>query len=272
MITGFLPPTKGEVLVGGVNMLEDPLRAKRLIGYMPENAALYPEMRVHEYLNFRGRLSNVPAADLQGNIREAMEECFIADVEEAVIGTLSKGYRQRVALAGTLVHKPPILILDEPTIGMDPMQIVKIRELIRSLGKDRTVFLSTHILPEAEAISDRVLVIDHGRILAQDSPDNLRTVLRGRGTYELVVKGSPAWTREMFAGVPGFAEIAETARTEREVHLHIEGEKDHDLREALFTACVKAGLVLLELKERTLSMEDIFLRLTTEEDHVKEAV
>jgi len=272
MITGFLPPTKGEVLVGGVNMLEDPLRAKRLIGYMPENAALYPEMRVHEYLNFRGRLNNVAAADLQGNIRAAMEECFITDVEEAVIGTLSKGYRQRVALAGTLVHKPHILILDEPTIGMDPMQIVKIRELIRSLGKDRTVFLSTHILPEAEAISDRVLVIDRGRILAQDSPDNLRTVLRGRGTYELVVKVEPAWTREMFAGVPGLEEIAETARTEREVHLHIEGEKDHDLREALFTACVKAGLVLLELKERTLSMEDIFLRLTTEEDHAKEAV
>jgi len=272
MITGFLPPTKGEVLVGGVNMLEDPLSAKRLIGYMPENAALYPEMRVHEYLNFRGRLSNVPTADLRGNIHAAMEECFIADVEDAVIGTLSKGYKQRVALAGTLVHKPRILILDEPTIGMDPMQIVKIRELIRALGKDRTVFLSTHILPEAEAISDRVLVIDHGRILAQDSPDNLRTVLRGRGTYELVVKVEPAWTREMFAGVPGFAEIVETARTEREVHLRIEGEKDHDLREALFTACVRAGLILLELKERTLSMEDIFLRLTTEEDHVKEAV
>jgi ABC-2 type transport system ATP-binding protein len=252
--------------------MEAPLRAKRLIGYMPENAALYPEMRVQEYLAFRGRLNNVPASELKGNIRLAMEECFITDVEEAIIGTLSKGYKQRVALAGTLVHKPRILVLDEPTIGMDPMQIVKIRELIRTLGKERTVLLSTHILPEAEAISDRVLVIDHGRILAQDSPDNLRTILKGRGTFELTVKTQPTWTSEMFAPVPGLVSIEETGRTEREVRLRVEGEKDHDLREDLFTACVKAGLVLLEMKERTLSMEDIFLRLTTEEEHVKEAV
>ena len=272
MMTGFLPPTAGEVVIGGIDMRRDPLKAKRLIGYMPENAALYPEMRVWEYLQFRGALAGVSRAELKKAVPQVLEECFIADVADTVIGTLSKGYRQRTALAGTLVHHPKVIILDEPTIGMDPAQIVKIRELIRGLGKERTVLLSTHILPEAEAVSDRVLVIDHGRILAQDSPANLRSALKGRNTYLVTLKAAVKAVPETFAGVAGLLETAETKRTEAEVTLRLEGEKDRDLRETLFTHCVREGLTLLELREDTLSMEDIFLRLTTEEDHSKEAV
>ncbi len=272
MMTGFLPPTSGEVLIGGVPMHRDPLKAKRLIGYMPENAALYPEMRVAEYLRFRAMLAGGGRAELRKAVPQVLEECFIGDVAETVIGSLSKGYRQRVALAGALVHRPKVIILDEPTIGMDPAQIVKIRELIRGLGRERTVLLSTHILPEAEAVSDRVLVIDHGRILAQDSPANLRAALKGRNTYLVTLKAGPKAVAETFAGVPGMLQAAETRRTESEVSLRLEAEKERDLREPLFTLCVREGLTLLELREDTLSMEDIFLRLTTEDETTKEAV
>jgi len=272
MMTGFLPPTSGEVLIGGIDMRRDPLRAKHLIGYMPENAALYPEMRVSEYLHFRGALAGIAGSALKTAVPQVLEECFIADMADAVIGTLSKGYRQRTALAGALVHRPRVIILDEPTIGMDPAQIVKIRELIRGLGKIRTVLLSTHILPEAEAVSDRVLVIDHGRILAQDTPANLRSALKGRNIYLVTLKAGPKAIPETFAALPGLIETVETKRSELEVTLRLEGEKDRDLRETLFTHCVREGLTLLELREDTLSMEDIFLRLTTEDETSKEAV
>jgi len=272
MMTGFLPPTAGEVWIGGIGMQGDPLKAKRLIGYMPENAALYPEMRVSEYLRFRGMLAGGGRAELHKAVPQVMEECFIADVADAVIGTLSKGYRQRTALAGALVHRPKVIILDEPTIGMDPAQIVKIRELIRGLGRERTVLLSTHILPEAEAVSDRVIVIDHGRILAQDTPANLRSALKGRNTYLVTLKAGPKAVPGAFDGVAGLLEAVETKRTDAEVAFRLEGEKDRDLREALFARCVGEGLTLLELREDTLSMEDIFLRLTTEDVTSKEAV
>jgi ABC-2 type transport system ATP-binding protein len=272
MMTGFLPPTAGEVLIGGIDMRRDAVKAKRLIGYMPENGALYPEMRVSEYLHFRGALAGMGRAELKRAVPQALEECFIGEVAESVIGTLSKGYRQRTALAGTLVHRPKVIILDEPTIGMDPAQIVKIRELIKGLGRERTVLLSTHILPEAEAVSDRVMVIDHGRILAQDSPANLRSALKGRNTYLLTLKAGPKASPAAFTGVEGLLETVETRRTEAEVAFRLEGEKDRDLRETLFALCVRQGLVLLELREDTLSMEDIFLRLTTEDVASKEAV
>src|SRR5450756_642925 len=167
VLTGFLTPTEGQVLVAGRDVVREPLRARAAIGYLPENVALYPEMRVREYLRYRSDVEGVPGRERAAGVQDVIERCLLAEVADRVVGTLSKGYRQRVALAGALVHRPPILILDEPTVGLDPKQIIKIRDLIRELGRDRTVLLSTHILPEVDAVCDQVLIIDRGKIVAQ---------------------------------------------------------------------------------------------------------
>jgi ABC-2 type transport system ATP-binding protein len=175
MITGYLPATAGAVRVAGIDLARDPIAVRSRIGYLPENVALYPEMRVGEYLRFRAAVEGVPRSLLRARLEEVEERCMVGDVRRQLIGTLSKGYRQRVGLAGALIHKPPVLILDEPTVGLDPRQIVKVRELIAELGRDHTVILSTHILPEVEQVCRRVLIIDNGKIVADGSP----TVARG---------------------------------------------------------------------------------------------
>lgn len=267
MLTGFLPPTNGKVYISGYDMKTQSLKARKLIGYMPESAALYNELKVIEYLKFRGQLYNIPLKELEKNIDYITEACFIKDVENTMIGNLSKGYRQRVALAGVLVHNPKILILDEPTIGLDPVQIVKIRELIKEIGKERTVLLSTHILPEAEMISDRVLVIDKGKILAQDTPQNLKNTLKGNTIYEIQIK-PPIENLEEFKNITGVIEIEKIREENNELHLKIIGEKNLDLREKIFDFVYEKKLKLLGLSEKTLSMEDVFLHLTMEEKEV----
>lgn len=267
MLTGFLPPTEGKILIGGYEIGEKSLEARKLIGYMPESAALYNELRVIEYLKFRGELNKVPSKELKNNIDYILDACFIKDVENTIIGNLSKGYRQRVALAGVLVHNPKVLILDEPTIGLDPVQIVKIRELIKEIGRERTVFISTHILPEAEMISDRVLVIDKGKILAQDTPQNLKNTLKGNTIYEIQMK-PPMKDIEEFKKIGGVLEIEKLKETEEELHLKITGEKNLDLREKIYDFLYEKKIKLLGLTEKTLSMEDVFLRLTMEEKEV----
>lgn len=267
MLTGFLPPTSGKVYISGYDMETQSLKAKKLIGYMPESAALYNELKVIEYLKFRGQLYNIPSKELEKNIDYILEACFIKDVENTMIGNLSKGYRQRVALAGVLVHNPKILILDEPTIGLDPVQIVKIRELIKEIGKERTVLLSTHILPEAEIISDRVLVIDKGKILAQDTPQNLKNTLKGNIIYEVQIK-PPIENLEEFKKITGVIEIEKIKEENNELHLKITSEKNLDLREKIFDFIYEKKLKLLGLSEKTLSMEDVFIHLTMEEKEV----
>lgn len=267
MLTGFLPPTNGKVYISGYDMQTQSLKARKLIGYMPESAALYNELKVIEYLKFRGQLYNIPSKELEKNIDYIIEACFIKDVENTMIGNLSKGYRQRVALAGVLVHNPKILILDEPTIGLDPVQIVKIRELIKEIGKERTVLLSTHILPEAEMISDRVLVIDKGKILAQDTPQNLKNTLKGNTIYEVQIKPSIE-NLEEFKKITGVIEIEKIREENNELHLKIIGEKNLDLREKIFDFIYEKKLKLLGLSEKSLSMEDVFLHLTMEEKEV----
>jgi len=264
ILTGFLPPTEGKIYIGGYDISENSLEARKLIGYMPESAALYNELKVIEYLKFRGELNKVPKKELKGNIDYVLDACLIKDVENAIIGNLSKGYRQRVALAGVLVHNPKVLILDEPTIGLDPVQIVKIRELIKEIGKERTVFLSTHILPEAEMVSDRVLVIDKGKILAQDTPQNLKNTLRGNTIYEVIIK--PVFENlEEFKKIKGVLEVEKVKEDGDEVLLKITGEKNVDLREEIFDFVKEKNFKLLKLNEISLSMEDVFLRLTMEE-------
>jgi ABC-2 type transport system ATP-binding protein len=266
MITGFLSATAGHVRVAGLDVARQPLAVRARIGYMPENVALYPEMRVDEYLRYRAAVEGVPRADVRGRVEAVSGRCMIADVRHQVIGTLSKGYRQRVGLASALIHRPPVLILDEPTVGLDPRQIVKIRELITELGRDHTVILSTHILPEVEQVCHRVLIIDGGKIVADGTPDSLRTGLSGSAELRVQLEAPEAEAQAALAALRG----AGTVRGEGNGRFHLVVEGGTDLRREVFALAVKKGWVLLELTQTMPSLEDVFLRLTTR-DAAREA-
>ena len=261
MLTGYLRPTEGSVRIAGRDLEREPIRARRDIGYLPENVALYPEMRVEEYLAYRGRLERLPRAELSRAVGEAMERGLVADVRRQIIGTLSKGYRQRVGLAAAILHKPRVLVLDEPTVGLDPKQIIAIRGLIRELGREHTLLLSTHILPEVELLCDRVLIIDRGRIVDQGTPESLRERWRGDHQVRVLLKGDPADAEEALAALPGVQGARRDASTAGRWLL--DGSRDADLREPVFRLAVERGWVLLELVEEKASLEDIFVRLTT---------
>jgi len=207
VLSGFLPPTAGSARVAGHDVVREPNAARASLGYLPESAAVYPELRVREYLTFRARLEGVSGAQVRARVSEALERCLLAEVADRKIDNLSKGFRQRTALAGALVHQPPVLILDEPTIGLDPVQIIKVRETIRQMGRDRAVLLSTHILPEVEAVCDRVLIIDRGRIVAEGTPSDLRAKLAGAPVVHVAVKGAVSKIREDLAAVAGVASV-----------------------------------------------------------------
>ncbi len=259
MITGFLPPSAGRVVVAGCDLDQDPVALRRRVGYLPENVPLYPEMRVDEYLRFRADVEEVPRGELRENLEYVVERCLIGDVRRQVIGTLSKGFRQRVGLAGALIHKPPVLILDEPTVGLDPNQIIKIRELIRELGREHTVVLSTHILPEVEQICERVFIIDRGRIVADGAPEELRTRMVGNPVVRVTLSGASDNAVTDLALVPGVAGVSE----EGDGRFRIEHSADADPREAIFRLAVMRGWVLLELAQEKATLEDVFVRITT---------
>jgi ABC-2 type transport system ATP-binding protein len=262
MITGFLPPTTGRVVVAGVDVDADPVGLRRNIGYLPENAPLYPELRVDEYLRFRADVEGVPRSELGDRMGDVTERCMLGDVRRQVIGTLSKGYRQRVGLAGALIHRPPVLILDEPTVGLDPNQIIKVRELITELGRDHTVLLSTHILPEVEQVCERVFIIDRGRIVADGTPDALRTRLMGNPTIRLELKGAD---HEAAAGLGSLAGVVEVRDLGGGRYI-LEHHPDADPREAVFRLAVERGWVLVGMTPEQASLEDVFVRLTTRDD------
>src|SRR5688500_16097878 len=203
MITGFLPPTSGTVTVAGKDLFESPREARRDIGYLPENVALYNEMRVEEYLAYRARLEGVPRGATREAIGSAIERCLLADVRRQIIGTLSKGYRQRVGLATAILHRPRVLVLDEPTVGLDPKQIIAIRELIRELGREQTLMHSTLVLPEVELLCRRVMIIARGRIVAQGTPESLRDSWLGNPSLRVTIKDNPADAPEVLARVEG---------------------------------------------------------------------
>jgi len=262
MMTGFLPATSGEVVVAGIDLDADPVGLRRKIGYLPENVPLYPELRVEEYLRFRADVEGVPRTDFRGRLDYVIERCMLSDVSRQVIGTLSKGYRQRVGLAGALIHKPPVLILDEPTVGLDPNQIIKVRELITELGQDHTVVLSTHILPEVEQVCERVFIIDHGRIVADGTPDALRTRLIGNPVARVEVRGADVDAAESLGRLPGVVAVEERTNG---VFL-VEHLSDTDPREAVFHLAVDRGWVLIGLTPEQATLEDVFVRLTTADD------
>jgi ABC-2 type transport system ATP-binding protein len=260
MITGFLPPTGGRVTVDGKDLFESPRAARRQVGYLPENVALYPEMRVSEYLGYRARLEGLSRAEARQAIPVTLERCLLADVREQIIGTLSKGYRQRVGLATAILHTPRVLVLDEPTVGLDPRQIISIRELIRELGRQHTLLLSTHILPEVELLCDRVVIIDRGRIIAEGTPASLRESWTGSPAVRVVLKGAPAEAAEALGRLPGVIGVAPAEGSA----WRLECEPGADPREEVFRAAVEHGWVLLELaRDRGATLEDIFVRLTT---------
>ncbi len=261
MITGFLPPSGGRVLVGGHDLHAEPLPARRQIGYLPENVALYPEMRVGEYLAYRAALEGMGRTDAKRQLAEVVERCLLAEVSGQIIGTLSKGYRQRVGLAAAILHQPPVLVLDEPTVGLDPKQIIAIRELIRELGQSRTLLLSTHILPEVELLCSRVLIIDQGRLIDEGTPEALRERWRGNVTLRVGLKGSPPEAAAALGSLPGVLALAGDDGS-----FQLEHGREHDLREEVFRLAVAKGWVLLELAERKASLEDIFVRLTTRDE------
>ncbi|OFV80949.1 MAG: hypothetical protein A2Y78_00330 [Acidobacteria bacterium RBG_13_68_16] len=267
MITGFLTATSGRVRVAGLEVERNPLAVRARIGYLPENVALYPEMRVDEYLRYRAAVEGVPRAEIRERVDSVSERCMVGDVRRQLAGTLSKGYRQRVGLAGALIHRPPVLILDEPTVGLDPRQIVKIRELITELGRDHTVILSTHILPEVEQVCRRVLIIDDGKIVADGTPDQLRSGLTGTAELKVQLEAPEAEARAGLEALPA----ASNVRSDGNGRFHVTVESSADLRREVFNLAVRKGWVLLELAQTMPSLEDIFLRLTTRDAAEQEA-
>jgi ABC-2 type transport system ATP-binding protein len=266
MLTGFLEPSAGEITVAGIDARKQPLEVKRRIGYMPEAVPLYLEMRVVEYLRYRAELKGVARKDIAKNVDKALQLANVADVRTRIIGQLSKGYRQRVGLADALVADPPLLILDEPTAGLDPNQIRQVRDLVRALGSEKTVFLSTHILPEVEAICGRVLILDRGRLVSSGKPDELRLGGDGLRGLWLEAKVDGARLCDLLTAVPGVRGVTLPEGSAAEVvraRVETSGAEIDQVAERVFRAVANAGIDLRELKREDRSLEDVFARLTT---------
>jgi len=266
ILTGYMPPTTGTAQVAGFDVLAQSLEARRRIGYLPESVPLYGEFRVRTYLDFVAEAKGVPSRDRRARVDEAMERCAVTDVAGKLVSTLSRGYRQRVGLAQALVNDPEVLILDEPTVGLDPQQIVEIRRLIKGLAGRRTIILSTHILPEVSMTCDRVIIISRGRIVAVDTPGNLTAQVQKSANVLLQVEGPPDRVMAEIRRLEGVQRVAPRgdAVDGRRTYL-VESERGRDVRVALAAAMVKNGWGLYELRPADLSLEEIFLHLVTDE-------
>lgn len=267
ILTCYMPATSGSVTVEGYDVFRDSVHVRRQIGYLPENVPLYPEMRVKEYLSFRAKLKKVPYRERKQKIDESIEKCRIVDVQNQIIGTLSKGYRQRVGLADTLVHDPKILILDEPTIGLDPNQIRQVRQLIKELGEKHTILLSTHILPEVEMICGRVIIINKGKIVAMDTPSNLAIQLRAGNNITLEIRGNGEKIKNALSSVQGVKKVVWQDKGAIGYYT-LEAEKGMDVREDIFSTVVKNDGIIREMKQASITLEEIFHQITTQEQEV----
>ena len=270
VLTCFLPPTAGTAQVAGFDVLEQPLEVKKRIGYLPETPPLYPDMEVGEYLTFVGRLKGLANADVPKRVGEVCDRCAITDVRMKLIGKLSKGYRQRVGLAQAILHNPDVLVLDEPTSGLDPKQIIETRELIRSLAGDHTIILSTHILSEVEHSCERVIIINQGKLVAQDTVTNLTNRLRGSESVAIDVAAAngtlnPAEVRQRLEQVAGVSRVVLKDTKDSHCAFEIESMQGRSIRAEVARAVVTAGWDLNELRPVGLSLEDIFLQLTASE-------
>ena len=270
MLTCFLPPSAGSATVAGFDVLEQPLEVKKRIGYLPETPPIYPEMETVEYLRFVGKLKGLSGTELAKRIDYVCERCAIADVKLRLLGKLSKGYRQRVGLAQAIIHNPDVLILDEPTAGLDPKQINETRELIRGLAGNHTIILSTHILPEVEQTCERVIIINKGRLVATDSVRNLQARARGAESVLIEVAGrtgslEPATVQQRLEQVSGVGRVLFRQQVESRAVFEVESQKGQLTRGDLARAVVEAGWDLNELRPAAMSLEEIFLQLTGKE-------
>jgi len=274
MLTCFLPPTAGGATVAGFDVLEQPLEVKRRIGYFPEAPPLYPEMATAEYLTFVGKIKGLRGPELAKRVDYVLGRCAIADVKDKVLGKLSKGYRQRVGLAQAIIHNPGVLVLDEPTAGLDPKQINETRELIRGLAGDHTIILSTHILPEVEQTCQQVIIINKGKLVATDSVRNLRNRARGAGSVLVEVAGrngavTPAAVKQRLERIPGVSRVVFKETHDDRATFEVEGKSDRAIRGDLARAIVESGWDLTELRTAAVSLEEIFLQLTSSDNQAE---
>jgi ABC-2 type transport system ATP-binding protein len=265
IITCYMPPSSGTAVVGGHDIWEEPSKIKERLGYLPENPPLYNDMRVLEYLDFVCKIKGIPSDKRQAQISNAVEKAALQSVQHQVIGSLSKGFRQRVGLGQALLGDPDVLVLDEPTVGLDPRQIIEIRELIKKLGGEHTVILSTHILPEVEMTCERVVIINEGQVVAQDTPGNLTRRLKGNERTVVEVDGDGKNARSVIDKFDSILRVDEKKVSGND-HVRYVLETTSDIRRDLARAMVENGIGLYELKAESYSLEEIFLRLTTKEE------
>jgi ABC-2 type transport system ATP-binding protein len=267
MLTCFLTPTSGTATVAGFDILEQPMEVKKRIGYLPETPPVYPEMRIAEYLSFVGQLKGLSGSELRTRVDYACERCAVADVRNKIIGKLSKGYRQRVGLAQAIIHNPDVLILDEPTAGLDPKQINETRDLIKSLAGDHTIILSTHILPEVSQTCEQVIIINKGKIVATDSVSNLQQRARSGESVLVEVAGrngslDPAAVQRKLEQIAGVSRVIPKPDGQKRVIFEVEATRDLGVRGNVARAVVESGWDLNELRPASLSLEEVFLQLT----------
>ena len=270
ILTGYISATEGRALINGIDILEQPEEAKKMIGYLPEFPPLYGDMTVNEYLDFVSDIKLITGTERKKSMEKILDLVKIADVRGRLIKNLSKGYKQRVGLAQALVGNPAVLILDEPTVGLDPKQIIEIRNLIKNLGKDHTIILSSHILPEVSAVCERVIIINKGKIVASDTPDNLTKGMDDGSKLSLRIAGPEKPVVKLIQELPGvhFAEV-QGVRELNTVDVVVEADAKVDIRRPLFNAMSKASYPILMMKSQDMTLEDIFIQVTTEEEGVR---
>jgi ABC-2 type transport system ATP-binding protein len=265
IITGYMPATEGKAMVAGFDVFDQPIEAKRRTGYLPETPPLYPDMTVREYLTFVARIKGLASGERKARVEAVMKRTWVADMAERHCGKLSKGYRQRVGLAQAILHNPDVLVLDEPTAGLDPKQIIETRQLIKELAGSHTIVLSTHILPEVAQTCQRVVIINKGTVVAIDTPDNLTRRLQGVETIYLQVDAGGADLTDTLSRVPGVTGVHAAERHGEAAAYEVESVRGQDIRRDLARAVVSGGWGLLELRPLRMSLEEIFLQVTTEE-------
>ncbi|HLA40355.1 MAG TPA: ATP-binding cassette domain-containing protein [Candidatus Glassbacteria bacterium] len=265
ILNGFMPATSGEALVSGYSVASQPMEVKRRIGYLPENVSLYNDMTVNEYLGFVARAKRIARSEVRAKVDRVAGQCGLSAVSNRLIGSLSKGYKQRTGLAQAIINEPEVLIMDEPTTGLDPAQIIEIRELIKSFAGEHTIILSTHILQEVNAICQRVIIINEGRIVAEDSLENLTGAASGGGNVMVRVQGEAGAVRQKLAEIPGVVSVREAGRSAAEaaVDFIVVADAEVDVRRKVADAVVGAGCGLLELRPIRLSLEEIFIQTIT---------
>ena len=263
IITGFMPPTHGTVTLDGYDVVEQSLEARRRVGYLPETVPLYTDMSVNGYLRYMGTLRGMPPKSIKSRLSDVVDVCRLGDYRKTQIGKLSKGFRQRVGIAQAILHEPQVLVLDEPTIGIDPIQVVETRRLIKELGNEQTVV--SHILPEVSMLCDRVLIINEGRIVAEDTPKNLAEDLQGVERLEVEVGGPAAEVLPVLKGIRGVDDVTHVNNDGRHTYT-IQAQAGKDLRDAISQAVITNGWSLRGLQMIGMSLEDIFLSLTTHEE------